>query len=158
SIEGLAERTITIGAASKELRMIGWRGGWIVAPRPFIPDLALVDMGNGVGPLGLPQRAVPAAVELPGARGRGAAPGWGGRGTARRAELAGLPVVKPAGGWSMLLHTAALGFSGAEASKRLFESAGVAATPMEGWGERHGGGWLRFVFANESVERIRGCG
>jgi len=74
------------------------------------------------------------------------------------AELEGLPVVKPAGGWSMLLHTAALGLSGAEASKRLFESAGVAATPMDGWGERHGAGWLRFVFANEPVERIRGCG
>ena len=41
---------------------------------------------------------------------------------------------------------------------RLFESAGVAATPMDGWGERHGAGWLRFVFANEPVERIRGCG
>ena len=83
---------------------------------------------------------------------------WEGRRDALLGELAGLPVVKPAGGWSMLLHTAALGFSGAEASQRLFASAGAAATPMEGWGERHGAGWLRFVFANEPVERIRGCG
>jgi aspartate/methionine/tyrosine aminotransferase len=158
SIEGLAERTITVGAASKELRMIGWRVGWIVAPRPLIADLALVNLSNVVVPVGIAQRAVAAALQLPSDDVRGAVTVWERRRDALLAELAGLPVVKPAGGWSMLLHTAALGFSGADASKRLFESAGVAATPMEGWGERHGAGWLRFVFANEPVERIRGCG
>jgi aspartate/methionine/tyrosine aminotransferase len=29
---GLALRTITVGSASKELRMIGWRVGWVVGP------------------------------------------------------------------------------------------------------------------------------
>ena len=29
---GLADRVITVGSASKELRMIGWRVGWVVAP------------------------------------------------------------------------------------------------------------------------------
>src|SRR6266851_4393412 len=29
---GVADRLITVGTASKELRMIGWRVGWIVAP------------------------------------------------------------------------------------------------------------------------------
>ncbi len=158
SIEGLAARTITVGAASKELRMIGWRVGWIVAPKAFIPDLALVNLSNVVVPVGIAQRAVAAALELPADDVRNAVAAWERRRDALLGELEGLPVVKPAGGWSMLLHTAALGFSGAEASKRLFESAGVAATPMDGWGERHGAGWLRFVFANEPVERIRGCG
>lgn len=158
SIDGLAERTITVGAASKELRMIGWRVGWIVAPRPFIPDLALVNLSNVVVPVGIAQRAVAAALQLPADDVRNAVAAWERRRDALLSELEGLPVVKPAGGWSMLLHTAALGFSGAEASKRLFEHAGVAATPMDGWGERHGAGWLRFVFANEPVERIRGCG
>jgi aspartate/methionine/tyrosine aminotransferase len=158
SIEGLAERTIGVGAASKELRMIGWRVGWIVAPKPFIPDLALVNLSNVVVPVGIAQRAVAAALALPADDVRNAVAAWERRRNALLAELEGLPVVKPAGGWSMLLHTVALGFSGAEASKRLFESAGVAATPMEGWGERYGAGWLRFVFANEPVERIRGCG
>jgi N-succinyldiaminopimelate aminotransferase len=158
SIDGLAERTITVGAASKELRMIGWRVGWIVAPKTLIPDLALVNLSNVVVPVGIAQRAVAAALTLPADDVRTAVAEWERRRDALLTELEGLPVVKPAGGWSMLLHTAALGFSGAEASKRLFESAGVAATPMDGWGERHGAGWLRFVFANEPVERIRGCG
>jgi aspartate/methionine/tyrosine aminotransferase len=158
SIDGLAARTITVGAASKELRMIGWRVGWIVAPKPLIPDLALVNLSNVVVPVGIAQRAVAAALQAPADDIRSAVATWEGRRDALLGELAGLPVVKPAGGWSMLLHTAALGFSGAEASQRLFERAGVAATPMEGWGERHGAGWLRFVFANEPAERIRGCG
>jgi aspartate/methionine/tyrosine aminotransferase len=29
---GLVARTITVGSASKELRMIGWRVGWVVGP------------------------------------------------------------------------------------------------------------------------------
>jgi aspartate/methionine/tyrosine aminotransferase len=158
SIDGLAERTITVGAASKELRMIGWRVGWIVAPKPLVPDLALVNMSNVVVPVGIAQRAVAAALALPADDVRNAVAEWERRRDALLAELEGLPIVKPAGGWSMLLHTAVLGCSGAEASKRLFDGAGVAATPMDGWGERYGPGWLRFVFANEPVERIRGCG
>src|SRR3546814_1264198 len=35
-LPGMADRTITVGAASKELRMIGWRVGWIVAPASLI--------------------------------------------------------------------------------------------------------------------------
>jgi aspartate/methionine/tyrosine aminotransferase len=69
-----------------------------------------------------------------------------------------LPIVKPAGGWSMLLDGTALGLTGAEMSKRLFEKAGIAATPMDGWGERNGKQFLRFVFANEPVERLKGIG
>lgn len=38
-------------------------------------------------------------------------------------------------------------------SARLFEQ-GVCATAMSGWGERHGPQYIRFVFANEPVERL----
>ncbi|MBS0562706.1 MAG: pyridoxal phosphate-dependent aminotransferase, partial [Proteobacteria bacterium] len=41
-LPGMAERTITVGAASKELRMIGWRVGWTVAPGWLMPDLVAV--------------------------------------------------------------------------------------------------------------------
>ena len=43
-------------------------------------------------------------------------------------------------------------------SRRLFDRARVAATPMDGWGEVNGTRLLRLVFANEPVERLRGIG
>ena len=37
SFSGMREKVITVGAASKEYRMIGWRVGWVVGPED-IPD------------------------------------------------------------------------------------------------------------------------
>ncbi|HLJ61500.1 MAG TPA: pyridoxal phosphate-dependent aminotransferase [bacterium] len=158
SLPGAADRVITVGAASKELRMIGWRVGWIVAPERLLPDLALVSMGNVVVPVGIAQEAAAVALELGDSDVQAAVAEWGRRRDALLGELAGLPAVTPGGGWSMLLDGTPLGLTGAEMSRRLLEHAGVAATPMDGWGETNGGQHLRFVFANEPAERIRGVG
>jgi aspartate/methionine/tyrosine aminotransferase len=69
------------------------------------------------------------------------------------AQLRAYPCVRPDGGWSLLIDTAALGIAPAEASARLFERAQVAATPMTGWG-LSGERYLRLVFANETAERL----
>ena len=61
----LAERVITVGSASKELRMIGWRVGWVVAPAGILGDIALVGMTNVVCQVGLAQGAVAAALTAP---------------------------------------------------------------------------------------------
>jgi aspartate/methionine/tyrosine aminotransferase len=157
SIAGMAERTITIGSASKELRMIGWRVGWIVAPEAFMPDLVAVSLANVVVPVGIAQEA--AALAL--ARSVETLPRYVGELERRRdallAELRGLPVGVPAGGWSLLLEVSEFEIDGAEMSRRLLDH-GIAATAMAGWGERHGAQYVRFVFSNEPIERLRGCG
>ncbi len=158
SLPGMRDYVITVGAASKELRMIGWRVGWIVAPERLMPDLALVSMGNVVVPVGIAQEAAAAALALGDADVQAAVGEWQARRDVLLAELAGLPVVKPAGGWSMLLDGTPLGLTGAQMSQRLFAKAGIAATPMDGWGQRNGRQFLRFVFANEPVARLRGIG
>ncbi|HYM69301.1 MAG TPA: pyridoxal phosphate-dependent aminotransferase [bacterium] len=158
SLPGAADRVITVGAASKELRMIGWRVGWIVAPERLLPDLALVSMGNVVVPVGIAQEAAAVALGLGDSDVQAAVAEWGRRRDTLLDELAGLPAVKPGGGWSMLLHGTPLGLTGAEMSRRLLERAGAAATPMDGWGETNGRQYLRLVFANEPAERIRGVG
>ena len=56
----MTEHDITVGSASKELRMIGWRVGWIVAPERIMPDLAMVSLGNVVVPVGIAQEAAAA--------------------------------------------------------------------------------------------------
>jgi hypothetical protein len=58
----------------------------------------------------------------------------------------------------MLLDAGELGMTGGEASGRLFERGRVAATPMDNWGVVHGAQYVRLVFSNEPVERLRGIG
>ena len=138
--------------------MIGWRVGWIVAPESLLPDLALVSMGNVVVPVGIAQEAAAAALAMGDAHVAAATRIWEERRDLILSELGDLPVIRPCGGWSLLIDAGALGMSGAALSQRLFERADIAATPMDGWGEANGARFLRFVFANEPVERLRGIG
>ncbi|WP_347557894.1 pyridoxal phosphate-dependent aminotransferase [Robbsia sp. KACC 23696] len=152
-LPGMAERTVIVGAASKELRMIGWRVGWIVAPEWLIPDLIAVSLANVVVPVGIAQEAAAVALEHTASD----LPGYVGELERRRdaivSELAGLPFGLPAGGWSMLLRVSDFGFTGTQMSERLLER-GVCATAMTGWGIEHGDQYIRFVFANEPVGRL----
>ena len=157
-LPGMAERTITVGSASKELRLIGWRVGWIAAPEPLVPDIGLVSMGNVVVPVGIAQTAAAVALEAGDEDVARATATWQARRDLILRELEGLPVLRPAGGWSLLVDGAPLGLTGVEMSRRLFDQARIAATPMEGWGEVNGARLLRLVFANEPVERLRGIG
>jgi len=156
-LTGMAARTITVGSASKELRMIGWRVGWIVAPEPYMPDLAAVGMANVVVPVGIAQDAAAIALE----RSPETLPAYVAELERRRdvllRELAGLPVGVPAGGWSMLLRVTDFGIDGAQMSERLL-AEGICATGMKGWGETHGTQYIRFVFANEPAARLAGAG
>src|SRR6185312_7155246 len=61
-LPGMAERTLTVGSASKEYRMIGWRVGWVVGPPPIMADVTLVGMANVVCQVGIAQQAVAAAL------------------------------------------------------------------------------------------------
>jgi aspartate/methionine/tyrosine aminotransferase len=152
---GLAERTITVGSASKELRMIGWRVGWVVGPAPIMRDVHLVTLANVVGQVGIGQQAVAAALSAPGADAEVAAATavWRERAELVLEQLAGYPCVRPGGGWSLLVDTTAMGLEPADAAARLFERGRVAATPMTGWGPS-GARHLRLVFANEPAGRL----
>jgi aspartate/methionine/tyrosine aminotransferase len=152
---GLAERTITVGSASKELRMIGWRVGWVVGPAPIMADIGLVGLTNVVCQVGIAQGAVAAALDAPDADNdvARAVAIWSERCTVVLDQLHAYPCVRPDGGWSVLVDTIAMGMAPAQASKRLFERAQVAATPMTGWGPS-GDRYLRLVFANEPAERL----
>jgi aspartate/methionine/tyrosine aminotransferase len=137
--------------------MIGWRVGWVVGPPAIVEDIGLAGISNVVCQVGIAQAAVETALT-----GDHGVPEFAAELERRRdlilRELDGLPVLAPHGGWSLLLDTGALGLTGAEASARLFEQARVAATPMENWGSEDTARYLRFVFANEPLERLAGLG
>lgn len=157
SMPGMAQRTITIGSASKELRMIGWRVGWIVGPEQLIADIALVGMANVVVPVGIAQKAAQAALERSGEDISSFVDELQARRDVCMEELAGLPVGVPAGGWSFVLRVDGLGWTGSKAAEELLRH-GVCVTPMDGWGIEHGSQYVRFVFSNEPCERLKGLG
>ncbi len=156
-LPGMRERTVTVGAASKELRMIGWRVGWVVGPQMIMNDIALVSLSNVVCQVGIGMPGVAAALQAPDDGVAAAVHTWERRRNVLLEELEGLPVIPPHGGWSMLLDTVSLGISPEEASTRLFKQAKIAATPMTGWGE-NAARYLRFVFSNEPEQRLEGIG
>lgn len=152
-LPGMRDRTVTVGAVSLEQRMIAWRVGWIVAPGALVNDVSRVQIYNGLVPSGFAQIGARVALDASDNHIAAANAEYARRRDATLAQLAGLPVTRPAGGWSLLLDVATLGFDCADVSKRLLEH-GVAATPMRGWGGAIADRHVRFVFSNEPVERL----
>jgi aspartate/methionine/tyrosine aminotransferase len=143
---------VTIGSAI-ELQMIGWRVGWVVAPGDLVNDVSRVEIYNDLVPSGFAQVGVRVALEAsPEDQAAGLAELERRRDETMR-QLAGLPAVRAAGGWSLLLDVAALGLDAAEVSNALLEEK-VAATPMTGWGGDVAARHVRFVFSREPVERL----
>lgn len=157
SFPGMKERTITVGAASKELRMIGWRVGWVVGPQKIMKDISLVSMANVVCQTGISMAGVAAGLNSDDDGLKDALLIWEERRNTLLSELAGLPVIPPHGGWSMLLDASVLGTTAQDLVAKLFKEAKIAATPMSGWGI-NAAKYVRFVFSNESKERLVGIG
>ncbi|WP_219461944.1 pyridoxal phosphate-dependent aminotransferase [Nonomuraea rhizosphaerae] len=154
-VDGLAERTITIGSVSKEYRMIGWRIGWVAGPADIMARIRVAAIYNTTVAGGYAQLGAAAALSDPGGAGvPEAVAEYQARHETVIAQLAGLPVVRAGGGWSCLFDAAAVGLTAAELSSRLLEKGRVAATPMTAWGEAVAGRHVRLVFSAEPVERL----
>ena len=155
SLPGMADLTITVGCVSKEYRMIGWRVGWIVGPSPILADIARVSMANVVCQVGIAMPGAEAALLGSDAGVNSAIAEWQRRRDVMLEELAGLPVIRPGGGWCLLMDTRKLGLDPEIAAQELLEKGKVATTPMNNWGTERAGAYLRFVFANEPIVRLR---
>ena len=158
SLEGMRDRVVTVGSASKEYRMIGWRVGWVVGPAEFVADVARVSISNVVCQTGIAMEAVATAIEdqedgvLDSTRSLQA------RRDLLLEELSEFRPIPPHGGWSMLIDVSPLGIDGPTASALLLEKGKIAATPMVNWGGENCANYIRLVFSNESIERLTGIG
>ena len=134
--------------------MIGWRVGWIAGPRRVVEDAGWAHVYNTTTQVGLARTAGVVAL-----RGDQAHVGECVAELERRRDLIleslpGWPFVRPAGGWSMLLDFAAMGFEAPEASQLLLEQSAIAATAMVGWGGEVAARYVRFVYSAESLDRL----
>ena len=157
SLPGMANRIIHVGSVSMEQRMIGWRIGWVVAPEVLAHDVARAHIYNGLTAGGVAQAGAVAALRAPAEDLHHAVAEWERRRNAMLEQLEGLPVVRPAGGWSLLLDAVDLGVSPQDLSRALADQQ-VAATPMTSWGEHVAPRYIRFVYSNEPVKRLATLG
>ena len=154
----MRERTVIVGAASLELRMIAWRVGWVVCPTTELAsDVSRVHIYNGLTPSGFAQIGVRAGLDLGDDHVWQANVEYQRRRDETIRQLDGLPIVKPSGAWSLLLDVNTINQEPGDVSRRLLAHK-VAATSMVGWGGDVAARYLRFVFSNEPVERLATLG
>lgn len=158
SFSGMKNRVITVGSASKEYRMIGWRVGWIVGPADIIADVARVSISNVVCQTGIAMGAVAAAIDSVDDGIAALVRELEARRDLLMSELHEFRPVLPHGGWSLLIDTSALGLDGPTASRRLLDKGRIAATPMVNWGSSGSAKYIRLVFSNEPLARLAGIG
>jgi aspartate/methionine/tyrosine aminotransferase len=151
---GMAERTLVIGSLSKEFRMIGWRVGWVAGPRSLVEQVGWAHVYNTTTPVGIARAGATAVLRGDHGHVAECVAELERRRDVIMDGLAGLPVVRPAGGWSLLLDVVALGTDPATASRELLRQGAVAATAMTGWGAEVAARHIRFVFSAEPVDRL----
>ena len=158
SFTNMRAKVITVGSASKEYRMIGWRVGWVVGPAEIVADVARVSITNVVCQTGIAMGAVATAINGTDDGIAASVAELQARRDVLLEELSDFTVIPPHGGWSFLVDVSPLGLDGLTASGLLLEKGMIAATPMINWGGAHCANYVRVVFSNESIDRLRGIG
>jgi aspartate/methionine/tyrosine aminotransferase len=152
--DGMADRTVIVGSLSKEHRMIGWRVGWVAGPAELVESVGWMHVYNTTTPTGIARAAATAVLRGDQGHVADAVAELERRRDTILEALHGWPVVRPAGGWSLLIDAVELGTTPAELSRALLEDAAIAATPMTGWGGEVADRHVRLVFSAEPVERL----
>ncbi len=154
SLEGMAERTVTINSVSKTFSVTGWRVGWTIAPPDITGAIRKVHDFLTVGAAAPLQAASAAALALPADYYRDLAAQY----TVRRDRLldiltpAGFTCYAPRGAYYIMTDIAGFGFPDDVAFARyLVTDIGVAAVPGSSFysGSASGQTKLRFCFCKK---------
>jgi aminotransferase len=160
TLQGMADRTITISGASKTFSVTGWRVGWLIAPASLTAGIRKVHDFLTVGAAHPLQIAVAAALELPSSFYDELLGDYRERRDAMVAGLqeCGFEAVSPDGAYYVMAGIGAFGFDDDTAmAKHLIETVAVATVPGSSFfhNPREGRGHLRFSFPKriETIER-----
>ena len=160
TLDGMAERTITISGASKTFSVTGWRVGWLVAPADLTAGIRKVHDFLTVGAAHPLQIAVAMALELPASFYVDLLGDYRERRDAIVSGLqdCGFEAEAPDGAYYVMAGIAGFGFDDDTAMARhLIEKVAVATVPGSSFyhDPERGRGHLRFSFPKrlETIER-----
>jgi aspartate/methionine/tyrosine aminotransferase len=154
SIEGMADRTVTINSLSKTYSVTGWRVGWAISPKPLTGAIRKVHDFLTVGAAAPLQEAGVAALGVPDSYYQGLAAAY----TRRRDTLLDIlarrhfTCYKPSGAYYIMTDIGAFGFrDDVEFARYLVKEVGVAAVPGSSFYRSAAAGRtkLRFCFCKK---------
>lgn len=153
SIEGMADRTVTINSVSKTFSVTGWRVGWTMAPPDITGAIRKVHDFLTVGAAAPLQAAAAAALASPPSYYEGLAATYAAKRTRLTGILtdAGFRCITPRGAYYIMTDVSAFGFPDDVAlARHLVTDVGVAAVPGSSFHRPPGGRQqLRFCFCKK---------
>jgi L-glutamine---4-(methylsulfanyl)-2-oxobutanoate aminotransferase len=159
SLDGMRDRTITIGSFSKTYSVTGWRVGYALAGREITSRLRKIHDFLTVGAPAPLQHACVAALRLPESYYRGLAADYDRK---RRIlynglKKAGFSCSLPEGAYYIFTDITEFGMSDEDFARHLVTECGVAAVPGSSFYHEGGGTKLRFTFSKKDETLTEAC-
>jgi aspartate/methionine/tyrosine aminotransferase len=159
ALDGMQDRTITIGSFSKTYSVTGWRIGYARAGRGITSRLRKIHDFLTVGAPAPLQHACMAALRLPASYYRGLAADYDRKRKilAEGLRKAGFPCRLPEGAYYIFTDIAESGLTDIAFARQLVEVAGVAAVPGSSFYHQGGETKLRFTFSKKDETLHEAC-
>lgn len=159
ALDGMQDRTITIGSFSKTYSVTGWRVGYALAEKEITARLRKIHDFLTVGAPAPLQQACTAALRLPESYYRGLAEDYD-----RKRKIlynglknAGFSCTLPEGAYYIFTDIAGFGMTDGAFARNLVETAGVAAVPGSSFYHEGGETKLRFTFSKKDETLHEAC-
>ena len=159
ALDGMRDRTITIGSFSKTYSVTGWRVGYALAGKEITARLRKIHDFLTVGAPAPLQQACVAALRLPESYYRELAQDYD-----RKRKIlynglknAGFSCELPEGAYYIFTDIAAFGMTDIAFARNLVETAGVAAVPGSSFYHEGGETKLRFTFSKKDETLHEAC-
>ena len=159
ALDGMRDRTITIGSFSKTYSVTGWRVGYALAGKEITARLRKIHDFLTVGAPAPLQQACVAALRLPESYYRKLAQDYD-----RKRKIlynglknAGFSCELPEGAYYIFTDIAAFGMTDIAFARNLVETAGVAAVPGSSFYHEGGETKLRFTFSKKDETLHEAC-
>ncbi len=159
SLNGMRDRTITIGSFSKTYSVTGWRVGYALADPDLTARIRKIHDFLTVGAPAPLQQACAAALRLPESYYKELAADYDRKRKILYKGLrdAGFACALPEGAYYIFTDISAFGKTDVEFARHLIETVGVAAVPGSSFYHEGGETKLRFTFSKKDETLAEAC-